>query len=138
MIFDIIKFGIFTADDFFTANNTNNFTKFTALPIDLRKKFLSYVIDLYPNKESKNFKQAAFDFIDGKITEKQFRDAWLKYWLSAAVTPAWSVAVAVVAASAELSMPIPDPSAEYYGPYLEDIAKHLNKLIQEYENDKIN
>jgi len=112
MIFDIIKFGIFTADDFFTANNTNNFTKFTALPIDLRKKFLSYVIDLYPNKESKNFKQAAFDFIDGKITEKQFRDTWWKYQAVAA--------------------------AEQSRPYFEDIAKHLNKLIQEYENDKIN
>ena len=138
MIFDTIKHGIFTADDFFTAHNTSDYSKFTALPIDLRKKFISDVIDKVPNQESNNFKEVAFDFLDGKITEKQFCDAWLKYWLSAAVTPAWSVAVAVVAASAELTMPIPEPSAEYYGPYLEDIAKHLNKLIQEYENDKIN
>ena len=129
MIFDIIKYGTFTADDFFTANNTNNFTKFTALPIDLRKKFLSYVIDLYPNKESKNFKQAAFDFIDGKIIEKQFRAAWFKYW-SPGVAAAWSAWVAGVVSPTPLPEP---PEAEYYRPYLEQHASLLNKLIKDIE-----
>ena len=129
MIFDTIKFGIFTADDFINAHNTNDFTKFTPLPIDLRKKFISDVIDLYPNKESKNFKQAAFDLIDGKITEDQFRDVYWKYrWASPRFA---AVAVAVVAAVVVEVQVI--TVAEYYRPYLEDTAKHLNKLIQEYK-----
>ena len=123
MIFDTIKFGIFTADDFIDAQITGDFTKFTALPIDIRKKFISDVIDLHPNKESNNFKQAAFDFIDGKIIEKQFRDAWWKYW-SVVVVGVVQVAAAVSAGE------MPD---EYYRPYFEQHAKHLNKVIQEYE-----
>ena len=115
MIFDTIKFGIFTADDFIDAQITGDFTKFTALPIDIRKKFISDVIDLHPNKESNNFKQAAFDFLDGKITEKQFRDAWREYWWDSSL----AVAVAVAAVVA----------VEYFHPY----AKHLNKVIQENE-----
>jgi len=131
MIFDIIKYGTFTADDFLNAHNTNNFTKFTPLPIDLRKQFISEVIDLYPNKESKNFKQAAFDFIDGKITEKQFRAAWLKYWPRAA--GARVAGVAAVAGVVSLTAMRMSPAAEYYRPYLEQHAKHLNKVIQEYQ-----
>jgi hypothetical protein len=119
MIFDTIKFGIFTADDFIDAQITGDFTKFTALPIDIRKKFISDVIDLHPNKESNNFKQAAFDFLDGKITEKQFRDAWREYWWDSSLAVAVAVAAVVAAVVA----------VEYFHPY----AKHLNKVIQENE-----
>ena len=122
MIFDTIKFGTFTADDFFTAHITGDFTKFTPLPIDIRKKFISDVIDKVPNKEINNFKQAAFDFLDGKITEDQFRDV---YWKYRATEAAGAVAV-VVAGLAR--------AAEYYRPYFEQHAKHLNKLIQEYQS----
>ena len=124
MIFDTIKFGIFTADDFINAHNTNDFTKFTPLPIDIRKKFISEVIDLYPNKENKNFKQAAFDLIDGKITEDQFRDVYWKYRWASPRFAAVAVAVAVVA----------DMEVEYYRPQLEQHASLLNKLIQEYQS----
>ena len=119
MIFDTIIYGTFTADDFINAHTTNDFTKFTPLPIDIRKKFISDVIDLYPNKESNNFKQAAFDFIDGKITEKQFRDAWREYWWDSSLAVAVAVAAVVAAVVA----------VEYFHPY----AKHLNKVIQENE-----
>ena len=124
MIFDTIKFGIFTADDFIDAQITGDFTKFTALPIDIRKKFISEVIDLYPNKENKNFKQAAFDLIDGKITEDQFRDVYWKYRWASPRFAAVAVAVAVVA----------DMEVEYYRPQLEQHASLLNKLIQEYQS----
>ena len=124
MIFDTIKFGIFTADDFINAHNTNDFCKITALPIDIRKKFISEVIDLYPNKENKNFKQAAFDLIDGKITEDQFRDVYWKYRWALPRFAAVAVAVAVVA----------DMEVEYYRPQLEQHASLLNKLIQEYQS----
>jgi hypothetical protein len=123
MIFDTIKFGTFTADDFVYAHTTKDFSKITALPIDIRKKFISDMIDLHPNKENKNFKQAAFDLIDGKITEKQFRDAYWNYRLATAAVAAMPL-LAVVAVVAV---------AEYYRSYLEQHAKHLNKLIQEYE-----
>ena len=134
MIFDTIKYGTFTADDFINAHTTNDFTKFTPLPIDIRKKFISDVIDLYPNKESNNFKQAAFDFIDGKITEKQFRDVWWKYQVAAglAASAAQSVA-AVMVVSGPAAAGFRRAAAEYYRPQLEQHAKHLNKLIQEYE-----
>jgi hypothetical protein len=123
MIFDTIKFGTFTADDFVYAHTTKDFSKITALPIDIRKKFISDVIDKGPNKEINNFKQAAFDLIDGKITEKQFRDAYWNYRLETAAVAAMPL-LAVVAVVAV---------AEYYRSYLEQHAKHLNKLIQEYE-----
>ena len=134
MIFDTIKFGIFTADDFIDAQITGDFTKFTALPIDIRKKFISDVIDLYPNKESNNFKQAAFDFIDGKITEKQFRDVWWKYQVAAGLAAAAAQSVAaVMVVSGPAAAGFRRAAAEYYRPQLEQHAKHLNKLIQEYE-----
>ena len=130
MIFDTIKFGTFTADDFVYAHTTKDFSKITALPIDIRKKFISDVIDKGPNKEINNFKQAAFDLIDGKITEDQFRDVYWKYrWASPRFA---AVAVAVVAAVVVEVQVI--TVAEYYRPYLEDTAKHLNKLIQEYQS----
>ena len=134
MIFDTIRFGTFTADDFINAQLTSEFSKFTPLPIDLRKKFISDMIDLHPNKENKNFKQAAFDLIDGKITEKQFRDAYWNYrtvtWAAGvAVAAGWAVWAAVVAVAAGLAR-----AAEYYRPYFEQHAKHLNKLIQEYQS----
>ena len=124
MIFDTIKFGTFTADDFVYAHTTKDFSKITALPIDIRKKFISEVIDLYPNKENKNFKQAAFDLIDGKITEDQFRDVYWKYRWASPRFAAVAVAVAVVA----------DMEVEYYRPQLEQHASLLNKLIQEYQS----
>ena len=123
MIFDTIKFGTFTADDFVYAHTTKDFSKITALPIDIRKKFISEVIDKDPIEQSNKFKQAAFDLIDGKITEKQFRDAYWKYRLATAAVAAMPL-LAVVAVVAV---------AEYYRSYLEQHAKHLNKLIQEYE-----
>jgi len=129
MIFDTIRYGTFTADDFINAHITNDFTKFTPLPIDIRKKFISDVIDKVLNGESNKFKQAAFDLIDGKITEDQFRDVYWKYrWASPRFA---AVAVAVVAAVVVEVQVI--TVAEYYRPYLEDTAKHLNKLIQEYK-----
>jgi len=134
MIFDTIKYGTFTADDFINAHTTNDFTKFTPLPIDIRKKFISDVIDLYPNKESNNFKQAAFDFIDGKITEKQFRDVWWKYQVAAGLVASAAQSVAaVMVVSGPAAAGFRRAAAEYYRPQLEQHAKHLNKLIQEYE-----
>jgi len=127
MIFDTIKFGTFTADDFVYAHTTKDFSKITALPIDIRKKFISDMIDLHPNKENKNFKQAAFDLIDGKITEKQFRDA---YWNYRTVTWAAAAVVAVVAAAVAAVVAV----GEYYRPYIEQHASLLNKLIQEYQS----
>jgi hypothetical protein len=133
MIFDIIKYGTFTADDFINAHRSRDFSKFTFLPIELRKRFISDVLDLYPNKESMNFKQAAFDFIDEKITEEVFREIWRKYWLvlSALVLVAAAAAVAVVAAAAVAV--VAAVAADYYRPYFEKHASHLNKLISEYE-----
>ena len=135
MIFDTLKYGTFTADDFINAHTTNDFSKFTQLPIDLRKKFISDVIDKHPNQESNNFKQAAFDFIDGEITGDQFRESWWKCWppavaATAAAAVVWrAVAVAVaVAAGAAGSLQV---VAEYYRPQLEKHASHLNKLIGE-------
>jgi len=140
MIFDTIKFGTFTADDFVYAHTTKDFSKITALPIDIRKKFISDMIDLHPNKENKNFKQAAFDFIDGKITEKQFRDAWWKYRVVAIVAAQNESVVAIVVAGAMAMTAVVAAvaamvamAAEYYRPQLEQHVKHLNKLIQEYE-----
>ena len=135
MIFDTIRYGTFTADDFINAHNTNDFTKFTALPIDIRKKFISDVIDKVLNGESNKFKQAAFDLIDGKITEDQFREAYWNYrtvtWAAGAgVGVAW---VAVVAAVVVAVVAVVVSVHEYYRPQLEQHAKHLNKLIQEYE-----
>jgi hypothetical protein len=153
MIFDTIIYGTFTADDFINAQLTSDFSKFTPLPIDIRKKFISDVIDKHPNKENKNFKQAAFDFIDGKITEKQFRDAWWKYRVVAivaaqnesvvaivvagamamtAVVVAMAAMVAMTAVAAAVAAMVA-MAAEYYRPQLEQHVKHLNKLIQEYE-----
>jgi hypothetical protein len=86
------------------------------------------MIDLHPNKENKNFKQAAFDFIDGKITEKQFRDAYWNYRLATAAVAAMPLLV-VVAVAAGLAR-----AAEYYRPYFEQHASLLNKLIQEYQS----
>ena len=129
MIFDTIKYGTFTVDDFINAQITGDYSKFTPLPIDIRKKFISDVIDKHPNKENKNFKQAAFDFIDGKITEKQFRAAWWKYRVVAIVVAGAMAMTAVVAAVAAMVA----MAAEYYRPQLEQHVKHLNKLIQEYE-----
>jgi hypothetical protein len=126
MIFDIIRYGTFTADDFITAQRSGDFSKFIQLPIDLRKKFVSDLIDKNPTQESKDFKQAAFDFLDGKIIEDQFRDAYWKY--RAVATVATGTAAAVTASVAAGSV-----QAEYYRPHLEQYAKHLNKVIQEYE-----
>ena len=133
MIFDTIKFGIFTADDFFTAQKSGDYSKFTALPIDLRKQFISDVIDLHPNQERNIFKQAAFDFIDGKIIEKQFRDAWWKYWSVVEVVGVVQVAVVAVVAVVAAAVSAGEMPDEYYRPYFEQHAKHLNKVIQEYE-----
>jgi len=127
MIFDTIKYGTFTADDFINAHTTNDFSKFTQLPIDLRKKFISDVIDLHPNQESNNFKQAAFDFLDGKIDRNQFRDACHQYWQRAAATVVAAAVVVVAPACRGLA------SAPRYRPYFEQHASHLNKLIKEYE-----
>jgi hypothetical protein len=136
MIFDTIRYGTFTADDFINAHNTNDFTKFTALPIDIRKKFISDMIDLHPNKENKNFKQAAFDLIDGKIIEDQFRNTWLKYWSAmpgGAGSGAVAAVVAVAAGAAVAAVAVVVSVHEYYRPQLEQHAKHLNKVIQEYK-----
>jgi len=154
MIFDTIIYGTFTADDFINAQLTSDFSKFTPLPIDIRKKFISDVIDKHPNKENKNFKQAAFDFIDGKITEKQFRDAWWKYRVVAIVAAqnesvvaqnesvvaivvagamAMTAVVVAMAAMVAMTAVVAAVAAEYYRPQLEQHVKHLNKLIQEYE-----
>jgi hypothetical protein len=128
MIFDTIRYGTFTADDFINAHQTDDFSKFTSLPVDLRKQFISDVIDLHPTRESKDFKQAAFDFIDGKITEDQFREAYWKYWaVATAAVVAVAVATAVVVAGSVLGV------IEQYRPYFEQHAKHLNKMIKEYE-----
>jgi len=142
MIFDTIKFGIFTADDFFTAHNTNNFTKFTALPIDLRKKFISDVIDKVPNQESNNFKEVAFDFLDGKITEDQFREAYWNYWTVAVMMAAVIAAVVIAAAAGAAAVAVAVSAVVViaavtwgkFRPYFEQHASLLNKLIQEYQS----
>jgi hypothetical protein len=129
MIFDTIRYGTFTADDFINAQRSSDFSKFIQLPLDLRKKFISDVVDLHPNKESNKFKQAAFDLIDGKIIEDQFRDAYWKYRGAVALAVVPTVALAAVAAA----VPTVVATGEYYRLYLEQYAKHLNKVIQEYE-----
>jgi hypothetical protein len=143
MIFDTIRYGTFTADDFINAYNNNDFNKFTSLPIDIRKQFIGDVIDIadkehpnkeHPNKESNNFKQAAFDFIDGKITEDQFREAYWKYRVAAVATAVVQAAApAVAVATAAVAVVGVAAVVQYYRPYLEQYAKHLNKVIQEYE-----
>jgi hypothetical protein len=134
MIFDIIRYGTFTADDFITAQRSNDFSKFIQLPIDLRKKFISDVVDLHPNKESNNLKQATFDFIDGKIIEDQFRDAYWKYRALVYAVPGAEAEAAAAMGLAAAGLAAWEAEAEYYRLYFEQYAKHLNKLIQEYQS----
>jgi hypothetical protein len=138
MIFDTIRYGTFTADDFINAHKSSDFSKFIQLPIDLRKKSISDVVDLHPNKESNKFKQAAFDFLDGKIDEAQFRNAYWKYWAVAEAVAAVAVAVATAVVVAAATAVVVAGSVlgviEQYRPYFEQHAKHLNKMIKEYES----
>lgn len=123
MIFDTIKYGTFTADDFMRANKSDDFSKFTILPVDLRKQFISNAINLYKTRHNKDYKQAAFDFIDGKISGARFQAKFWNYWGGSGV----GLEVATVAGAITVA------AANYHGPYFEQHASLLNKLILEYE-----
>jgi hypothetical protein len=124
MIFDTIRYGTFTAEDFMRANKSDDFSKFTSLPVDLRKQFISNAIDLYKSRHNKDYKQAAFDFIDGKITEGRFQGKFWNYWGNIGV----GLEVAAVAGATTVA------ATNYHvGPYFDQHASLLNKLIKEYE-----
>lgn len=140
MIFDTIRYGIFTADDFVYAHTTNDFSKFRVLPPDLKKQFISDVIDLYPSMKSTELRQMVFDVIDEKMAMKRFREAWWKYWgishhmaTTAGASEASVIASVVVAGVMAVMVFLPVMGEEYYLPCLEQHALHLNKLIKEYE-----